>query len=180
ALPRESPNNIEAEQALLGALFANNDLVGSLEFLRPSHFFEPLHRRIYDTCIELIKLGKTANPVTVKSFLPADEKVGGMTVAQYLARLAAEAVTVINAVDYARAIEDMSRRRRLIVAADHLREAAFDAHAEADPQSLGDMAIDEISAACETDAETLGAISMGDAITSAIDMANGAFMKEGQ
>ena len=180
ALHRESPNNIEAEQALLGALFANNDLVGSLEFLRPSHFFEPLHRRIYDTCIELIKLGKTANPVTVKSFLPADEKVGGMTVAQYLARLAAEAVTVINAVDYARAIEDMSRRRRLIVAADHLREVAFDAPAEADPQSLGDMAIDEISAACETDAETLGAISMGDAITSAIDMANAAFMKVGK
>ena len=57
-------------------------------------------------------MGKSANPVTIKTFLPADEKIGDMTVAQYLARLAAEAVTIINAEDYGRAIYDLATAPR--------------------------------------------------------------------
>ena len=92
-LYREAPNNIEAEQALLGAILVNNDAFYRVsDFLKPSHFFEPLHRKIFEVAGELIRMGKMANPVTIKTFLPADEKVGDMTVAQYLARLAAEAV----------------------------------------------------------------------------------------
>ena len=97
-LYREAPNNIEAEQALLGAILVNNDAFYRVsDFLKPKHFYEPLHRKIFEVAGELIRMGKMANPVTIKTFLPADEKVGDMTVAQYLARLAAEAVTVINA-----------------------------------------------------------------------------------
>src|SRR5690606_25896992 len=106
-LYREAPNNIEAEQALLGAILVNNDAFYRVsDFLKPNHFYEPLHRRIFEVSAELIRMGKMANPVTIKTFLPAGEKVGEMTVAHYLARLAAEAVTVINAADYGRAIYD--------------------------------------------------------------------------
>jgi hypothetical protein len=59
-------------------------------------------------------MGKISNPVTIKTFLPAEEKLGDITVAQYLARLAAEAVTIINAEDYGRAIYDLATRRALI------------------------------------------------------------------
>ena len=96
-LYREAPNNIEAEQALLGAVLVNNDAFYRVsDFLKSAHFHEPLHRKIFDVAAELIRMGKIANPVTLKTFLPAEEKVGELTVAQYLARLAAEAVTVIN------------------------------------------------------------------------------------
>src|SRR5690606_19088350 len=109
------PNNIEAEQALLGAILVNNDAFYRVsDFLKPSHFYEPLHRKIFEVAGEFIRMGKTANPVTMKNFLPADEKIGEMTVAQYLARLAAEAVTIINAADYGRAIYDLAVRRALI------------------------------------------------------------------
>lgn len=177
---RELPNNIEAEQAFLGALLVNNDVVGAVDFLKPVQFYEPLHRRIYETACELIKLGKTANPVTVKSFLPENEKLGDMTVAQYLARLASEAVTVINASDYARAIADLARRRSLITAAEGLLDAAYESGPEQSPQQIGDKAIEEISRACETDAETLGAVTIGSAITSAIDHANAAYQRDGE
>jgi replicative DNA helicase len=63
---------------------------------------------------ELVRMGKMTNPVTIKTFLPADKKVGDMTVAHYLARLAAEAVNVINAADHGRAIYDLATRRGLI------------------------------------------------------------------
>ena len=101
---RTAPHNIEAEQGLLGAILVNNDAFYRVsDFLKSSHFFEPLHRKIFEVSAELIRMGKMANPVTLKTFLPADEKVGDMTVSHYLARLAAEAVTIINAADYGRA-----------------------------------------------------------------------------
>src|SRR5690606_8662274 len=84
---REAPHNIEAEQALLGAILVNNDAFYRVsDFLKPTHFFEPLHREIYEVAGDLIRMGKMANPVTLKTFLPANEKVGELTVAQYLAR----------------------------------------------------------------------------------------------
>ena len=100
---RSAPQNIEAEQALLGAILVNNEAFYRVsDFLEPSHFFEPVHRRIYQVAGELIRANKIANPVTIKTFLPADLAIGDITLNQYLARLAAEATTIINAEDYGR------------------------------------------------------------------------------
>src|SRR5215213_7072398 len=112
---RTAPHNIEAEQALLGAILVNNEAFYRVsDFLEPRHFFEPVHQKIYEIGSSLIKAGKIASPVTLKTFLPADADIGGMTVSQYLARLASEATTVINALDYGQTIYDLSTRRALI------------------------------------------------------------------
>src|ERR671919_2144327 len=98
---RIAPHNIEAEQALLGAILVNNEAFYRVsDFLKPEHFFEPLHAKIFELAGSLIRAGKIATPVTLKTFLPADLDVSGLTASQYLARLAAEATTVINAEDY--------------------------------------------------------------------------------
>src|SRR5690606_38056753 len=125
---REAPHNIEAEQALLGAILVNNDAFYRVsDFLKSTHFYEPLHKKIYEVAGDLIRMGKMANPVTLKTFLPANEKVGELTVAQYLARLAAEAVTIINAGDYGRAIYDLAIRRALITVGEDMVNVAYDA-----------------------------------------------------
>jgi replicative DNA helicase len=80
-------------------------------------------------------MGKIANPVTIKTFLPADDKVGDMTVSQYLARLAAEAVTIINAEDYGRAIYDLALRRSLITIGEDMVNIAYDAPLDMPPQA---------------------------------------------
>ena len=80
---REAPNNVEAEQALLGAILMNNDAFYRVsDFLKPAHFYEGLHRKIFEVAGDIIRMGKTANPVTIKTFLAADDRVGDMTVAQ--------------------------------------------------------------------------------------------------
>jgi replicative DNA helicase len=113
---RTAPHNIEAEQALLGATLINNEAFYRVsDFLEPKHFFEPIHQRIFELASELIRAGKLGTPVTLKTFLPADLDIAGLTVNQYLARLAAEATTIINAEDYGRTIFDLSIRRGLIV-----------------------------------------------------------------
>ncbi|MEJ1938020.1 DnaB-like helicase N-terminal domain-containing protein, partial [Nostoc sp. NIES-2111] len=89
---RSPPHNIEAEQGLLGAILVNNDAFYRVsDFLEPRHFFEPLHQTIFEIGGGLIRMGKVASPITLKTFLPADTDLGGMTLGQYLARLAAEA-----------------------------------------------------------------------------------------
>src|SRR5712672_4377023 len=89
---RAAPHNIEAEQALLGAILVNNEAFYRVsDFLEPAHFFEPIHQQIYEIARSLIRAGKVGSPVTLKTFLPADVSIAGLTPGQYLARLAAEA-----------------------------------------------------------------------------------------
>src|SRR5258706_10049180 len=91
---RSAPHNIEVEQALLGAILINNEAFYRVsDFLEPLHFFDPLHRQIYEKAAQLIRLSKTADPRTIKSFLKENDKVGDITVAEYLGRLAYEATT---------------------------------------------------------------------------------------
>ena len=72
-LYRTAPHNIEAEQALLGAILINNDAFYRVsDFLKPAHFFETVHQKIFDVAANLIRVGKTATPITLKTFLPHD------------------------------------------------------------------------------------------------------------
>src|SRR6266481_8531652 len=123
---RNAPQNIEAEQAVLGAIIVNNEAFYRVsDFLEPQHFFEPIHQKIFELGASLIRAGKVASPVTLKTFLPPDLDVAGLTASQYLARLAAEATTVINAEDYGRTIYDLATRRALIIIGEDMVNVAY-------------------------------------------------------
>ena len=124
-------------------------------------------------------MGKMANPVTIKTFLPADEKVGDMTVAHYLARLAAEAVTVINAADYGRAIYDLATRRALITVGEDMVNIAYDAPVDMSPSDQIEDAERRLFELAETGRYDGGFESFTDAVKTAVDMANAAFMRDG-
>jgi replicative DNA helicase len=179
-LYREAPNNIEAEQALLGAILVNNDAFYRVsDFLKAAHFYEPLHRKIFEIAAEMIRMGKMANPVTLRNFVPADQKVGDMTVAHYLARLAAEAVTVINAADYGRAIYDLATRRALITVGEDMVNIAYDAPVDMAPQEQIEDAERRLFELAETGRYDGGFESFTDAVKTAVDMANAAYMRDG-
>ncbi len=123
---RAPPHNIEAEQALLGAILVNNEAFYRVsDFLEPKHFLETIHQRIFELAGGLIRAGKLATPVTLKTFLPAELDIAGLTVNQYLARLAAEATTIINAEDYGRTVYDLSIRRDLITIGEDMVNLAY-------------------------------------------------------
>ncbi len=131
---RTPPHNIEAEQALLGAILVNNEAFDRVsDFLHPDHFSEEIHRRIFEVAAQLIRAGKVATPVTLKTFL-GEHDLGGITVPQYLARLAAEATTIINAEDYGRTIYDLATRRRLITIGEDVVNMAYDARVDMAPR----------------------------------------------
>src|SRR5262249_21371448 len=125
---RAAPHNIEAEPGLLGPVLANNraPYPGS-NFLEAQHFFQSIHPQICDITRRHISPPQPAPPVTLKTVLPAETDIAGLTLAQYLARLAAEATTIINAVDYGRTIYDLAIRCELINIGEDMVNVAFDA-----------------------------------------------------
>src|SRR3954463_7914392 len=177
---RVAPSNIDAEQALLGAILVNNDAYYRVsDFLEPAHFFEELHRRIYEVATTLIKAGKLATPITLKTYL-GDQDLGGVTVSQYLARLAAEATTVINAEDYGRTIYDLATRRRLITIGEDLVNVAYDAPVESSPRDQIEEAERRLYEIAETGRYDGGFQSFSDALTTAIDVAAAAYKRDGK
>jgi replicative DNA helicase len=177
---RAPPHNIEAEQALLGAVLVNNEAFYRVsDFLEPKHFLEGIHRRIFEIAGTLIRAGKLATPVTLKTFLPSDLDIAGLTVNQYLARLAAEATTIINAEDYGRTIYDLSIRRDLITIGEDMVNLAFDAPVDATPQSHIEDAERKLFELAETGRYESGFQRFAEALTTAVDLAAQADQRDG-
>ena len=177
---RSAPHNIEVEQALLGAILVNNDAFDRVsDFLKPEHFSEELHRRIYDIASQLIRGGKLATPITLKTFL-GEQDLGGVTIPQYLARLAANATTIINAQDYGRTVYDLAVRRDLIVVGEDIVNSAFDAPVDASPREQIEEAERKLYAIAETGRFEGGFQRFSDALTLAVDMAARAWERDGK
>jgi replicative DNA helicase len=105
------PVNIEAEQALLGALMVRNSAFEKVaDRLKGEHFAEATHGRIFDAIRTLIDRGSAATPITMKGIIDLAE-VGGI---EYLTKLAMSAVSTVNVADYAETIRDCWLRRKLI------------------------------------------------------------------
>jgi replicative DNA helicase len=178
---RTAPHNIEAEQSVLGAILVNNDAFYRVsDFLEPKHFFEPIHQTIFETASSLIRAGKIATPVTLKTFLPADTDLGGMTVGQYLARLAAEATTIINAHDYGRTIYELALRRDLIGIGTDMVNVAFDAPVDFAPRAQIEDAERRLYELAESGRYDGGFQKFSQALTVAVDMAAKAFQRDGK
>ncbi|SEM72437.1 replicative DNA helicase [Bradyrhizobium sp. OK095] len=178
---RSAPHNIEAEQSLLGAILVNNDAFYRVsDFLEPKHYFEPLHQTIYETAGSLIRMGKIATPVTLKTFLPADTDVGGMTIGQYLARLAAEATTIINAQDYGRTVYDLALRRDLIGIGEDMVNVAYDAPVDFAPRAQIEDAERRLYELAESGRYDGGFQKFSQALAVAVDLAAKAFQRDGK
>jgi replicative DNA helicase len=178
---RTPPYNTEAEQALLGAILINNHAYSRVsEFLMPEHFGNAVHGRIFAAIAKLVERGQIANPITLKNLFDQDGALAEIGGAQYLARLAASAVTIINTEDYGRTIHDLHLRRQLITVGEDVVNDAF-------REDLDDPAREQIERAEQKlfELATIGQTEGGFqpfsvALTEAILNAEAAFKRSGK
>lgn len=123
---RELPNNRELEQMLLGAILICNEGLDKISFLKPEHFFENVHGRLFSAIKTLADRGETADPVKLMPFFKDDEALEGVGGFKYIVRLARSAPTVFNPEDYAQTIYDLAVRRRLIELGEEMISTAYD------------------------------------------------------
>ena len=174
------PQNIEAEAALLGALMIDNRLVEDVQLkLRPDHFFEPLHGRIYEAVLRMTDANRVANPVTLRPLFEADEgmkEVGGPA---YLAQLTGSGAAVIGARDFAQQIYDLALLRALIGVGRELVEDALDTSEEVAPLAQIEKAETELYKVAEEGGAEGKAKSFGEATREALEMAERALNSGG-
>jgi replicative DNA helicase len=167
---RALPSNIEAEAAFLGAVLIDNKIIEELQTpIRPDHFFEPVHQRVYDRILTLLDRNAVVTPVTLKPYFETDEalrELGGIT---YLAKLTADGQGLLAPRELAEQIYDLALLRELVTVGRTLVESALDTSEDVAPMQQ----IEEAEAALFKVAEGAGAQTEASSFSTASQKALG-------
>ena len=177
--PQHAPANIEAEQALLGALLFDNAAYERLsDLLHARHFYEPFHQRLFAALEEHIRKGQLAEPIVLMERFrqdPAFEELGGL---RYLADLVDRAPPAAHAADYGRLVYDLALRRELIrIGGDIAATAQGDAEHSAREQI--ETAEQSLYTLAESGQSSSGFVTFADALHGAVEMAAEAYSRDG-
>ena len=176
---REPPQNVEAEQALLGAILVNNEAAYRVtSFLKAEHFYEPVHGRIYDSCLILIERGQIATPLTLKATFDRDPALVEGDGARYLAQLASAATTIINAEDYGRHIYDLALSRQLIQIGEDMVNTAYEVSLDQPASAQIEEAESQLFTLAVAGDAQRGFIPFSSAVTAAINTAEAAYQRD--
>jgi replicative DNA helicase len=176
---RAPPHNIEAEQALLGALLVNNVVFEKVgELLQPANFYDPVHGRIYGAIATLINRGQIADPKTLRGVFDNDPALTAVGGANYLVDLAANIVTIFNVEDYARLIQDLYLRRQLIGLGTDVVNDAFQHDLDKPATSQIESAESKLFELARTGETDRGFIKLEKALTTSIKMAEAAHKRD--
>lgn len=174
---RSLPHNIEAEQALLGALLFDN---GAFEYLPDSlqsrHFYEPFHQRLYGVIAEKVRLGHLAEPIVLLEHFKDDRAFAELGGIQYLASLVDHAPPAANAPDYARLVYDLAIRRDLIRLGG---EIAAKAAGELNAREQIEIAEAQLYDLAESGTAATGFKTFSLAVDGALQVAAEAYQREG-
>ena len=119
--PNKQPSNLEAEQALLGSILVNNDIIDEVSTLINSNiFYDPAHVKIFEIIESLNNKGMVANPITLKNFFEKDNMLNEVGGTEYLVKLTRFSGSTKQAIDYAKLIHEMYLRRELVMVSDKL------------------------------------------------------------
>jgi len=174
------PHNVEAEAALLGALMIDNRLVEDVQLkLKPHHFFEPLHGRIYESILRMTDANKIANPVTLRPLFESDDAIKEVGGPAYLAQLTGSGAAVIGARDFADQIYDLALLRALIGVGRDLVEGALDTSEDVAPLAQIERAETELYKVAEEGGADGRAKSFSDATKEALEQAERALNSGG-
>jgi replicative DNA helicase len=166
------PQNIEAEAALLGALMIDNRLAEDIQLkLRPDHFFEPLHGRIYEAILKLVDRNMIASPVTLRPMFEADEEMKELGGPAYLAQLTGSGAAVIGARDFADQVYELALLRALVGVGRDMVEQALDTSQDVDPKGQIETAEQALYRVAEEGSGDGGVKSFAEATRLAVQMA---------
>ncbi len=182
ALPEAEslPQNVEAEQQLLGAILTNNDVFDRIAALvKPEHFFDPVHQRIFERASARIQKNALASPVTLKPFFEDDAGLKELGGPAYLVRLAGAAISAYAARDYAQMIYDLAVRRELIALGRDIAAKAARVEVESEPREQIVEAEQRLYKLGEQGHAERGFQSFLKAVTDAVNHANAAYQRDG-
>ena len=130
-IDNKQPSNLEAEQALLGSILVNNDIIDEVSTIVSSAiFYDPAHIKIYEVIESLNNKGMIANPITLKNYFEKDNMLNEVGGTEYLVKLTRFSGSAKQAIDYAKIIHEMYLRRELVQISDKLSADTLNANSQ--------------------------------------------------
>ena len=129
--PKKMPSNIDAEQALIGSVLVNNDIIDEVaNIINFKEFYDPIHSKIYDMIEKLHNKGMIANPITLKTPFEKDDNLSEIGGTEYLVKLTRLSSSTKQSIDYAKIIHEKFVKRELFKISENLSENAIDEKTE--------------------------------------------------
>ena len=174
---KELPNNIEAEQAVIGSILVSNDIFDEISTIISSiNFYDPMHQKIFEAMESLIYKGMLANPITLKNYFE-DEK-DDLNVPEYLVKITKFSTSVRQAIEYSKIIYDMFVRRELIKISEQTIDSAKLNELDTNGQTIIENSERQLFDLAEKGSFNSSLIKFDEAMKQTIEMASAAYKNE--
>jgi replicative DNA helicase len=174
---KELPNNIEAEQAVIGSILVSNDIFDEINTIISSiNFYDPMHQKIFEAVESLIYKGMLANPITLKNYFE-DEK-DDLNVPEYLVKITKFSTSVRQAIEYSKIIYDMFVRRELIKISEQTIDSAKLNDLDNNGQSIIESSERLLFDLAEKGSFNSSLVKFDEAMKQTIEMASAAYKNE--
>ena len=174
---KELPNNIEAEQAVIGSILVSNDIFDEIStFISNINFHDPMHQKIFEALERLIYKGMLANPITLKNYFE-DEK-DDLDVPEYLVKITKFSTSVRQAVEYSKIIYDMFVRRELIKISEQTIDSAKLNELDTNGQTIIENSERLLFDLAEKGSFNSSLVKFDEAMKQTIEMASAAYKNE--
>ena len=175
---KELPNNIEAEQAVIGSILVSNDIFDEISTIISSiNFYDPMHQKIYEAIESLIYKGMLANPITLKNYFE-DEK-DDLNVPEYLVKITKFSTSVRQAIEYSKIIYDMFVRRELIKISEQTIDSAKLSELDTSGQTIIENSERLLFDLAEKGSFNSSLVKFDEAMKQTIEMASAAYKNDG-
>ena len=175
---KELPNNIEAEQAVIGSILVSNEMFDEINIIIEStNFYDPMHQKIFESIENLIFKGMLANPITLKNYFE-DEK-DDLNVPEYLVKITKFSTSARQAIEYSKIIYDMFVRRELIKISEQTVDDVKLNELDKNGQNIIENTEKSLYELAEKGSYNSNIIKFDEAMKQTIDMASAAFKNEG-
>ena len=175
---KELPNNIEAEQSVIGSILVTNEIFDEIStIISSNNFYDPMHQKIYNAIENLIYKGMLANPITLKNYFE-DEK-DDLDIPEYLIKITKFSTSVRQAIEYSKIIYDMFVRRELIKISEQTIDNAKINDLDTNGQNIIENSERLLFDLAEKGSFNSSLIKFDDAMRQTIEMASAAYKNEG-
>ncbi len=175
---KELPNNIEAEQAVIGSILVTNEIFDEINSIISNiNFYDPMHQKIFNAIESMIYKGLLANPITLKNYF--ENEKDELNIPEYLVKITKFSTSVRQAIEYSKIIYDMFVRRELIKISDQIIDDAKDSNLETNGQNIIENSERLLYDLAEKGTFNSSLIKFDDAMKQTIEMASAAYKNEG-
>jgi len=174
---KELPNNIEAEQSVIGSILTQNEIFDEIiSIIADKNFFDPLHQKIFGSIQNLIYKGLLANPITLKNYF--ENESDDLNVPEYLIKITKFSTSSRQAIEYSKIIYDMFVRRELIKISENIIDTAKLNDININGKSIIENSEKILYDLAEKGSFNSNIIKFDEAVRQTIDMASNAYKNE--